>query len=257
MVSLTLVGLNVNHKDGQLLNGSSSADATASPFVISIQNAGISVLPSIFNAVILIAVLSVGNSSVYGSSRTIAALAEQGQAPKWMGYIDRSGRPLYAILFSGAWGFLAFIAAAGPDTRNQAINWLISISGLSLIFTWGSICLCHIRFRRAWKLNGHTLGKRADHHGSATTVANVYDSRDRRACFPFATWCDWFIYWFWLQLPRPRTTFLPVAALCSYAKLFDRSLSSGPALGPLNTQSWVPQARRRRFSKPTSPLRLS
>jgi hypothetical protein len=31
----------------------------------------------------MIAVLSVGNSSVYGSSRTLAALAEQGQAPKY------------------------------------------------------------------------------------------------------------------------------------------------------------------------------
>lgn len=114
MVSLTMVGLNVPYNNGQLLDGSSDADATASPFVISIQNAGIDVLPSIFNVVILIAVLSVGNSSIYGSSRTIAALAEQKQAPRIFGYIDRAGRPLVAILFSSAWGLLAFLAAAGP-----------------------------------------------------------------------------------------------------------------------------------------------
>ena len=46
-------------------------------------------LPSIFNAVILISVLSVGNSSTYGSSRTIAALASINQAPKIFGYTDR------------------------------------------------------------------------------------------------------------------------------------------------------------------------
>lgn len=50
---------------------------------------GIKVLPTIINAVILIAVLSVGNSSTYASSRTVAALAGVGQAPKIFGYIDR------------------------------------------------------------------------------------------------------------------------------------------------------------------------
>lgn len=81
LVSLCLVGLLVPYNHPSLI-GNSSVDANASPFVIAIRNAGIEVLPSIFNAVILIAVLSVGNSSVYGSSRTLAALADQGQAPK-------------------------------------------------------------------------------------------------------------------------------------------------------------------------------
>lgn len=49
-----------------------------SPFVIAIQLAGIKVLPSIFNAVILIAVMSVANSCTYGSTRTIQALAANG-----------------------------------------------------------------------------------------------------------------------------------------------------------------------------------
>lgn len=143
----------------QLLNGTSGADAKASPFVIAIQNAGIAVLPSIMNVVIMIAVLSVGNSSVYGSSRTLAALAVQGQAPSFLGYVDRSGRPLYAIMFASLFGFLAF--CAGSSKQILVINWLLSLSGLSSIFTWGSICLCHIRFRRAWKVQGHTLDELA------------------------------------------------------------------------------------------------
>lgn len=32
----------------------------------------------------------------------------------------------------------------------------MSLSGLSTLFTWLSICLCHIRFRRAWKVQGHS-----------------------------------------------------------------------------------------------------
>ncbi|CAK4029852.1 probable amino acid transporters [Lecanosticta acicola] len=155
IVSLTLVGLLVPYTNSRLLNGSSSVDVTASPFVISIQNAGIGGLPSVFNAVILIAVLSVGNSSIYGSSRTLAALADQNQAPKILGYIDRNGRPIVAIGLASALGFLAFFA--GSSFRAQAFNWMLALSGLSSIFTWGSICLAHIRFRTAWKKQGHSL----------------------------------------------------------------------------------------------------
>ncbi|OQV01873.1 hypothetical protein CLAIMM_07163 [Cladophialophora immunda] len=161
MVSLTIVGVLVPYNDPQLLNGSSSSDANASPFVIAVRNAGIDAVPSIMNVVILIAVLSVGNSSVYGSSRTLAALADMGQAPKILGYIDREGRPLVAIIVSSLLGFLCYIVAAGPDTTTQAFNWMIAISGLASIFTWGTICLCHIRFRSAWRLAGRSLDELA------------------------------------------------------------------------------------------------
>lgn len=58
IVSLTLVGLLVNYKDQRLVDGTSSADAKASPFVIAIVDAGITGLPSVMNVVIMIAVLS-------------------------------------------------------------------------------------------------------------------------------------------------------------------------------------------------------
>ena len=156
IVSLTLIGLLVPYTEPRLINGTSGADATASPFVIAIENAGISGLPSVFNVVIMIAVLSVGNSSVYGSSRTLAALADQGQAPKILGYVDRNGRPLVAIIVASALGFLCFFAA-NSDVSVQAFNWMLALSGLSSIFTWGSICLAHIRFRKAWRVQGHSL----------------------------------------------------------------------------------------------------
>lgn len=161
MISLTIVGVLVPYNNKQLLNGSGSSDANASPFVIAIKNAGVGGVPSVMNVVIMIAVLSVGNSSVYGSSRTLAALADQGQAPKILGYIDRSGRPLVSIVVSSSFGFLCYLVAAGTDTRTQAFDWMLAISGLAAIFTWGSICLCHIRFRRAWKQQGRTLDELA------------------------------------------------------------------------------------------------
>ncbi len=111
------------------------------------------------NVVIMISVLSVGNSSIYGSSRTLAALAEQRQAPSFLAYIDRKGRPLYAIIIASVLGLLAFLAASRK--QQDAFNWMLALSGLSSIFTWGSICLAHIRFRKAWALQGHTLDELA------------------------------------------------------------------------------------------------
>lgn len=134
IISLFLVGLIVPYNNPQLLNGASSVDIKASPFVIAIQNAGIKVLPSIFNTVILISVLSVGNSSTYGSTRTISALAEIGQAPKIFAYIDKKGRPLVALGFALLFSGLAYINIAPVGAT--VFNWLIALSGLSSFFTW-------------------------------------------------------------------------------------------------------------------------
>ena len=134
IISLFLVGLIVPYNNPQLLNGASSVDIKASPFVIAIQNAGIKVLPSIFNTVILISVLSVGNSSTYGSTRTISALAEIGQAPKIFRYIDKKGRPLTALAFALLFSGLAYINIAPVGAT--VFNWLIALSGLSSFFTW-------------------------------------------------------------------------------------------------------------------------
>ena len=92
------------------------------------------------NAVILIAVISVGNSAIFGSSRTLAALADQGQAPKILGYVDRRGRPLVAIIIASLVGLLGYLADI--DRETDVLGWLLAISALSIILTWGSICLC-------------------------------------------------------------------------------------------------------------------
>lgn len=159
IVSLTIVGCLVPYTDTRLLNASSNVDISTSPFVIAIKNAGIDALPSLFNAVILIAVMSVGNSSVYAASRTLCALATMGLAPRQLGYIDRAGRPIIALYLTFAFGLLAFIGASGRET--QVFNWLLSLSGLANLFTWGSICLCHIRFRQALKFQKRTTAELA------------------------------------------------------------------------------------------------
>ncbi|KAF3119254.1 hypothetical protein TWF703_003561 [Orbilia oligospora] len=154
IVSLTLVGLIVPSDDSRLLNAS-GGNTAASPFVIAFQLANIAVLPSIFNVVITLAVISVANSCTYGSTRTLHALAERHMLPSWFGYVDSHGRPMFSLIVALLFGCLAFIneAAAGEEI----FNWLLALSGLSQFFTWASINLAHIRFRHAWKLQGNSL----------------------------------------------------------------------------------------------------
>lgn len=92
---------------------------------------------------------------MYGASRTLTALAQNGQAPKIFAYVDRRGRPLPSVILSLAMGFLSFLIYSTSQTT--VFDWLLALSGLSTIFSWGSVTLCHIRFRMAWKHAGHTL----------------------------------------------------------------------------------------------------
>jgi len=155
VLSLTFVGLLIDHDDPRLLGNGSYIDVTASPFVIVAERAGVIGFAHFTNVVIMLSVVSIGLSGVYGGSRTLTALAEQGYAPKFFSYIDRAGRPLWSTLFIIAWSPLAFMTLSTGGTI--AFDWLQSLSGLAALFTWGSICFAHIRFRNAWKYHGHTL----------------------------------------------------------------------------------------------------
>ena len=154
VISLFMVGLILPSDDPDLL-GSSGANTKASPFVLAIQMAGVSGLPSVFNAVITLSVLSVANSCTFGSTRTMQALAARGMGPKFLMYIDSKGRPIWCVVIQIIFGLLAFVNEA--SVGSTFFSWLLALSGLSYFFVWGSICLSHIRFRRGWMVQGHTL----------------------------------------------------------------------------------------------------
>ena len=156
ILSLLFVGLLIDPTDENLIGENTFANSQASPFVLVGKYALLNGYDHFINAVITVSVISIGLSGVYGGSRTLTAMAEQGYAPKMFSYVDRAGRPLYSTLLILAVGFLAF-AGVTPEKSAELFNWLLAISGLAALFTWGSICLAHIRFRMAWKRQGHTL----------------------------------------------------------------------------------------------------
>jgi len=155
ILGLTFVGLLVSSTDERLLNSENPYADGVSPFVLAPLDAHLYGYDSFMNVVILVSVISIGVSCVYGGSRTLTALAQQGYAPKIFAYIDRSGRPLPSVALNLAFGGLAYVRMA--SSGGVVFDWLLSLSGLAALFTWGSIVAAHIRFRAAWKAQGHTL----------------------------------------------------------------------------------------------------
>ncbi|KAL3419496.1 amino acid permease [Phlyctema vagabunda] len=153
VLSLFIMGLIVPSDNENLLNAS-GANSKYSPFVVAIRLAQIKVLPSIFNAIITISVISVANSCAYGSTRTMQALAERGMAPKFLAYVDSKGRPIWGIAVQFAFGLLAYIGCAG--NQSTIFAWLLALSGLSNFFIWSMINMAHIRFRSGWAAQGHS-----------------------------------------------------------------------------------------------------
>ena len=101
------IGVIVPRSNKRLL--SPQSNAAASPFVIGIQLAGISVLNHIINGAILTSAWSAGNAFVYSGSRILYSMALNGQAPSVFKYTTKFGVPYAAVLFTWAFGCLAFL----------------------------------------------------------------------------------------------------------------------------------------------------
>lgn len=94
-------------------------------------------------------------ASVYGGSRVLMSMGERRMAPRCFAYVDKAGRPLWAVVAVLVWYPLAYINIA--SVGDQVFSWLLAVSGLATIFSWLSISVAHIRFRMAWKAQGHSV----------------------------------------------------------------------------------------------------
>ena len=145
VLTIFFIGLLVPSDNDGLI--SETTDASSSPFVIAANLAGVKVLPSIINAVLLCVVLSAANSNVYSGSRILVGLAEQGSAPKWMARTTARGVPYYAVAFTAAFGLLGFMNES--NSGGEVFDWLVNITGVAGFITWTCINISHIAFMRA------------------------------------------------------------------------------------------------------------
>ncbi|KAF5096622.1 hypothetical protein DV451_004146 [Geotrichum candidum] len=155
MGSAFFFGLTVPSNADGLVGGASRA--LKSPMTIAIQNAGWEGGVNLINAFILLTCLSAVNSSIYIGSRTVLYMAQDRTAPKFLGYTTKNGVPVFAIIFTNAFGALSLMNIS--TGASQAYTYIVNLSGVSTFLVWGSISFIHIRFRRAWYHNGHTAAE--------------------------------------------------------------------------------------------------
>ncbi|KAG0327207.1 hypothetical protein BGZ99_008188 [Dissophora globulifera] len=155
ILTILIIGMTIPYDDAELANP--DGDIKSSPFTRVFVQAGISVGADIMNAVILVAILSAGNSGLYASSRALHTLSKEGNAPKFLGYVNRWGVPVFCVLATTLVGCLAFIVSLPQVGQGQAYNWLLALSSTTGFIAWLGIAFCHIRFRMAYKAQGRSL----------------------------------------------------------------------------------------------------
>ncbi|TKA71175.1 hypothetical protein B0A55_08655 [Friedmanniomyces simplex] len=144
------IGILVPYDDPRLL--SPDSNASASPFVIGIQNAGIQGLNHVINAAILTSAWSAGNAFLYSGSRTLYSLSLSHQAPRIFSRTTSRGIPYVAVLATWLVTCLAYLNASNSGAR--VFTWFSNISTISGFIAWIVAMITYLRFRKAMQGNG-------------------------------------------------------------------------------------------------------
>ena len=145
-----MLGLVVPSDDPNLSHYSGTA--STSPFVIAAKRAGIKVVPSIINAVIITSAWSSGNSNILSGSRVLYGLAKDGLAPKIFTRLNRFSVPWVAIAMYGVLMCLAYLTVS--STASIVFDWLQDLVSISTLVNWLTILVTYLRFFYGCKKQG-------------------------------------------------------------------------------------------------------
>jgi GABA permease len=122
------------------------AQKMVGPYVSVFTELGVPAAAHVMNAVILTAVLSALNSGIFGSSRMLMALAMRGDAPRFLGQLDRRGVPVAAIIAGMIFGYAAVIMSyVSPD---KVFAFLVNSYGTVAVFVYVLIAFSQLKLRR-------------------------------------------------------------------------------------------------------------
>lgn len=138
-----------------LLISASTTNIGASPFTIIFKMAGLHFAEVAMTIVVLLAILSAANASMYTATRTLWHLAQEGDAPKFLTKVTKNGIPIPALLFSTLISGVVFLSSIFG--HGKFFVWLLNMSSLTGFIAWFGIALCHYRFRRAYLAQGYQL----------------------------------------------------------------------------------------------------
>jgi GABA permease len=115
-----------------------------SSFALALDRIGIPSAATIMNVIVLTAVLSCLNSGVYVTARVLFAMADKGDAPRWLTQVNKRQVPARAILLGSAFGFL--VMALNWIAPEKLFTFLLNSCGALMIFTYLFVAIAHFRF---------------------------------------------------------------------------------------------------------------
>ncbi len=154
VLSIALISLLMPYNDPHLI---SQTNVAMSPYTLLFKQYIGKYAADITNLVILVALISAANASMYSAARIMWFLAQSNQAPKKLSFINKHGIPINALWFTAIVGALVFISSVIGN--GVFFSYIIQISSLSGFIVWLGIALSHYKFRKNYlpKIGGESV----------------------------------------------------------------------------------------------------
>jgi len=143
ILSIAVISLLVAYNNPQL---ASQDNVKISPYTLVFSNYIGKYAASLINLIILVALISAANASMYSATRILWYLGKTKQAPQFITRISKQGIPLTALLITALIGSTVFISSIAGN--GVVFTYLVQISSLSGFLAWFGIALSHYKFRR-------------------------------------------------------------------------------------------------------------
>jgi amino acid transporter len=124
----------------------------ASPFTVAAQVAGVAKLADAVNGLLLIFTISAANSDIYLASRTVWALAKDGQAPQLMQRTNTRGVPVPAVALSSIFIALGFMNAT--KSAATVFGYFVSLVTVFGALNWVAVLVSYLAMIRAMRAQG-------------------------------------------------------------------------------------------------------
>lgn len=143
ILSIAIISLLLSFNDSKLATQNS---VLTSPFTLIFFKYIGQYAADAMNFVILTALVSAANASMYSASRILYYMGSQGQTPAIFKKVNRLGVPLPALMATALIGSLVFFSSLVGN--GVFFNYIVQISALCGFIAWFGIALSHYQFRR-------------------------------------------------------------------------------------------------------------
>ncbi|EGS20339.1 amino acid permease-like protein [Thermochaetoides thermophila DSM 1495] len=151
VAGVLVLGMAVPYNSPELLQATKQrTSGLASPFTVAAKRSGIDKLGDAVNGMLLIFTLSAANSDIYLASRSVWALAKDGQAPSIMKRTNKRGVPIPAVILSSVFIVLGFMNAT--KSAATVFGYFVSLVTVFGALNWIAVLFSYLSMIRAMKV---------------------------------------------------------------------------------------------------------